>query len=83
MTEKKRIYVLDMRGANPEEIMTLKETLSEILDRAYQIACRELDKGNLYGCLHTHLEVALKKEALDIPCDLCEVTRIPTGEVVH
>lgn len=78
-----RIQVLDMRRANPEEIMSLKETLYAIADAAFSLACRELDRGNLYGCLHQHLKICMDTTAAKEPCELCETTLERDGETVH
>jgi hypothetical protein len=83
VAKKVRIQVLDMSRANPEEIMDLKETLYAIMDEAFELACRELDRGHLYGCLHSHIEICMKKTAADSPCELCDVAKVPDGETMH
>lgn len=80
---KRKIHVLDMKGATPEELMELKDIFNDILDMTYRTACDEVNKGNLYGCLHSHLEVALLKSKLDLPCDLCDIIALPKGEIIH
>lgn len=70
----------DISDASREDIKKLKEMFLQAAHEMLAIANEIVDRGELHGCPHTHLEMAMKEYIDKFPCDNCAIEIPPKGE---